>query len=378
MSPAVLIGAFYFCFFGALGTFLPYFSLWLVAHGLSPSETTRVISLTQLMSMLAPPLIGLLADARRARVWLLRGASLGTALAFLGFFGAHHRPEIYLTTALFSLFRAPLTSLADATALDQVRRTGGSYGRLRLWGSLGFLVAVVAAGALLQAHGLPLLVGLGAAALGLSAACAFAMPAPPPLPRRDVLGAWLHLLGSGDWWIFFLAVVLAQLAMAAYDSAFSLHLARLGFRGGFIGVAWATGVAAEIALLALSARIVARVGAPRLFAATLAIAVVRWALLSRATSPLLILCLQPLHGITFGLYWVSAVTMVRARGQNAPTAAQGLFAAAVASGSLIGMNLAGALLEAGGGRLLFGAAAVAATGATACAAWCVCRPHRIL
>src|SRR3954451_12774690 len=98
MSPAVLIPAYYVFLLGALGVFLPYFSLWLVGHGLTPTETTRVLALTPLMSLVAPPLVGLWADARRARAWLLSGGTLATWLAFCGFFVAETRPAIYATT----------------------------------------------------------------------------------------------------------------------------------------------------------------------------------------------------------------------------------------------------------------------------------------
>jgi PPP family 3-phenylpropionic acid transporter len=155
---------------------------------------------------------------------------------------------------------------------------------------------------------------------------------------------------------------------AAYDSAFSLHLQKLGFGGRFTGVAWATGVAAEIALMAVSGAILERVSAPRLFALALGTATLRWLLLARVTAPVAILLLQPLHGVTFGLYWVAAVTLVRDRGRAAPTAAQGLFAAATGSGSLIGMNLAGRLFELGGGRLLYTIAGACAALATVGAA----------
>ncbi|MDB4968361.1 MAG: hypothetical protein JWN44_4050, partial [Myxococcales bacterium] len=116
-----------------------------------------------------------------------------------------------------------------------------------------------------------------------------------------------------------------------------------------------------------SSTILARVGAARLFTLSLLTATVRWALLSRVTSATLILCLQPLHGVTFGLFWVSAVTLVRDRGHVAPTASQGLFAAALGTGSLIGMNVSGRLLEAGGGPLLYGMAATCAAMASLCA-----------
>ncbi len=364
MAFRLLISAYYFTFFGALGIFLPYFSLWLVAHGLSPSEATRVLALTPLMTLVVPPLVGLAADARRLRGWLLRAGSLASFLAFLGFFAAHARIELYAATAGFALGRAPLTALVDATTLAHVHHHGGSYGRIRLWGSLGFLVAAAGAGALIERVGVGVLVPAVAWALGLCAAVAFALPAPPPAANKGVFGAWLKLLGASDWWLFFAAVVLGQLATAAYDAGFSLHLSHLGFGGRFIGAAWATGVAAEIALLAASGWILKRIAAPRLFALSLATAALRWALLSRVSSAAAILCLQPLHGVTFGLFWVAGVTVVRDRGQAAPTAAQGLFAAAVGTGSVVGMILAGRLLELGGGRLLYGAAAGCAALAT--------------
>jgi PPP family 3-phenylpropionic acid transporter len=166
-----------------------------------------------------------------------------------------------------------------------------------------------------------------------------------------------------------------QMATAAYDSGFSLHLSQLGFGGRFIGIAWAIGVAAEIALMASSPAILARVSPARLFALSLATAVVRWSLLARVTSPAAILCLQPLHGITFGLFWISGVTLVRDRGHAAPTAAQGLFSAAVGTGSLVGMNLAGVLFERGGGRLLYTVAGACAAAATV-GAWLYERRNR--
>ncbi len=361
-----MIALYYFSFFGALGIFLPYFSLWLVAHGLTPSQATRVVSLVPLSSLVVPPLVGLVADARHARGWLLRLGSVATALAFLGFFVARSHGSVWLVTALFCAFRAPLTSLIDATTLSHVRHHGGSYGRIRLWGSLGFLVATVSAGAAIEARGVGVVVPLGAWSLAVGAAVSFALPASPPSERPGVVGAWLHMLASADTLLFLVAVALAYMATAAYDSAFSLHLQRLGFGGRFIGGAWAAGVVGEIALMAASRGIVARVGAPRLLALSIAVAAVRWTLLAVVRAPVLILCLQPLHGITFGLFWIAGVTVARDRGHAAPTAAQGLFSAALGVGSLVGMNVAGVLFERGGGRLLYASAgAVAAVGAVA-------------
>ena len=362
MPPASPIALYYFAFFAALGVFWPFFSLYLAAAGLSPTQITRVLAISPVMSLVAPPLIGLIADAKGARAWLLRSSSVATAVAFQGFVVARgSRPALYATAAAFALCRAPVGSLVDATALDCVRRHGGSYGALRLWGSLGFLIAVVAGGVLLESVGLDFVLVSTGLALGLAAVCAFAMPAPPAAPSRPPTLALLEMALDEQTWLLLVAVMLAQIANGTYDACFSLHLQRAGFGSRFIGIAYAVGVGAEIALLAVSGAVLRRVGAARLLACSLATATVRWLVLARVTSGSAILCLQPLHGITFGFYYAAAVTLVRERGgPSAPTAAQGLFAAVTALGSVLGIAVSGPVLERAGGEVfLVGAGAAA-------------------
>jgi MFS transporter, PPP family, 3-phenylpropionic acid transporter len=327
------------------------------------------MSMGPVMTALTPLAMGLLADARRARVWLLRGGSIATACAFAFFFRARPGASIYLVFALFSLFRAPLSSLADATAVEIVRRDGGSYGRLRLWGSIGFLVAVAAGGPATDLLGLRSLLGLTTATLFVAAASAFAIPAPPPEARPHVLRAWSTMLAAPEAWLFVAAVVLGQVACSAYDGCFSLHLTRLGHGAGFVGAAWAIGVAAEVGVLAASGRLMARHGAARLFAFALGVASLRWLLLAHVTDGPLLLVLQPLHGITFGCFHAGAVTLMRDRAPTAaPTAAQGLYYSAAGVGSVLGLSLAGRLLDTSGAPTLFTCASISAAGAFACAA----------
>jgi PPP family 3-phenylpropionic acid transporter len=367
--PALPIACYYFALLGALGIFWPFFSLYLVSVGFSPTEMTEVLVLSPLMAMLAPPLTGLLADARRARVWLLRAATCATALAFTGFFvTGSARAAIWVTTGAFSLCRAPLTSLADATAVEHARRHGGSYGAIRLWGSIGFIVAVLSGGVLLERRGIGWVLPSTAAALAVAAACAWWMPAPPLETRPRAWPAWVALLRARQGWLLLGAVALAQTAAAGYDGCFSLKLERLHYGPRFVGLAWAVGVVGEVVLLALSARIVARVGAARLLAFSIAVASLRWLALAHVTSAPLVLALQPLHGVTFGLFYVSAVTLMRDQaGGDAQTAGQGLLAGAFGAGSVLGFAFAGRLFEERGGAVLFTTASVVAAAGVACA-----------
>jgi predicted MFS family arabinose efflux permease len=188
------------------------------------------------------------------------------------------------------------------------------------------------------------------------------MPAPPPEIRRGVLSAWAELLSRPTERLFLLVLVFAQAGGAMYDACFSLHLAKLGFSGRFIGAAYSVAVIAEVGLLSMSGRILARLGPARVLTFSVAVAAVRWALTACIGSGMAILLVQPLHGITCGLFYTSAVTQTGlSAGRTTPTAAQGLMAASLGAGAVIGNLLAGPLFQTGGAGALFSVAAVSAS-----------------
>ncbi len=365
MGPALSISLYYLALFAALGFYWPYLTLYLAGLGLPSGEITRLAALGPLMGALVPVAAGLLADARTARVWILRGASIAAIAAFGALLAVGTgRLALYVVFALFALCRAPLTALVDATAVEEARLRGGSYGRLRLCGSLGFFGAVATGGALYDAAGYRAVIVATIVALAAAAASAFALPAPPTERRTNVLRDWAALLRAPDVPLFLAAILLAQIACSAYDGCYSLHLARLGFDGRFVGAAWAVGVGAEVLLLAASGRLLAWLGAERMLAIATAVAAARWLAIGHLSSGAAILALQPLHGITFGFYWVAGVSIVRARATaDSATAAQGLLAATASLGTVLGLFGAGTLFDRFGGGALFTVAAIAAAAA---------------
>jgi PPP family 3-phenylpropionic acid transporter len=356
------IAVYYFLFIGSLGIFWPFFALHLASLGLRPTEITMLYALVPLTGLLGPPLVGLMADALRARIWLLRGFTAATALAFAGIVHARaNRPALVAATFAFGLCRSPLSPIADASTVEHAQRTGSSFGRVRLWGSIGYLIAALSGGAILEASGLAGVLGATMIALTAAAVAAWGVPAPAPHTEPQAFHAARELLGKRPVWLFLCVVVLWQMAGAAYDSCFTLHLSRIGCSGRFTGAAWATGVLAEVVLLLVSGRIVAWAGASRVIAFALLTAVLRWFLLAHASGPSTILALQPLHGITFGLFYVAAVVFMREHApEKAQTAAQGLFASAYGLGGVVGMPLAGRVFESVGATALYTYAAIIA------------------
>jgi PPP family 3-phenylpropionic acid transporter len=364
MTPsAAPIAAYYLALCGAMGLYLPYLSLYLSSAGLSDSAAIGVQAVVPVMSLLVPPLLGLLADARQARIWLLRGFSAASAVMFalLGLAGGN-AVAITIVLAGFALARAPLTALTDATAHDHVRQYGGSYGRLRTWGSLGYLTTVLIAGRLYEATSIRLVVWATTSVLVILFLCARRMPAATPRREAGVLDDIRRLLRTRSVWLFLAAIAVAQITGTWYDTVFALHLSHIGHSKGFLGLVIAIGVGAETVLIAFSGAILARFRAEYMLAVAYAGSALRWVVLSMVTSSWAIVLQAPLHVFTFGLYWVSATTLMREyAGPRASAAGQGVLTAAVAIGSILANLTGGSLLESGGGFLVFRCAAVLAT-----------------
>src|SRR5262249_37029070 len=150
----------------------------------------------------------------------------------------------------------------------------------------------------------------------------------PPAP---VLGPARRLLREGSFPAFLAVAFLGQVAHSSYDLCATLHLRDLGASGDFAGVFWAVGVAFEIALMAISSRLFARFTPEPCLAVGLAAATLRWTLLSLVTSPYVLLALQFLHALSFGLVWLSSLAHIQQRVEpSIVSTAQGLFSAAIA------------------------------------------------
>jgi PPP family 3-phenylpropionic acid transporter len=255
--------------------------------------------------------------------------------------------------------------------MERAPAAGTSYGKLRLWGSVGFLAAAFLTGRVIDVTApaaLPAVIGAG---FVLALLAAWALPAKPRADRVPVASEARALLAAPDFAGFLVAMVLAQLAHSAYDLCFSLHFGDLGASGGEIGAAWAAGVFFEVALMAFADPLLARFGAPPLVAVAILGAAGRWLLIAMIRSRPVLLVLQPLHAVSFSLWWIASLAYIKDRAPaRALATAQGVFSAAVAAGSVTGMLAWGALYHRAGGAAVFtGAAAVALAGGLVAVAW---------
>jgi PPP family 3-phenylpropionic acid transporter len=312
---------------GVNGIILPYFPIWLNGLSFSPFEIGVVLAAQMILRVIAAPLAGLMADRMPERSFMLvwaGGLSLVTAVALFwtsGFWA------VLVVFSLQSAAFAPFMPIVEAITVTGVRRWGLQYGRMRVWGSVGFVCATLSVGALVTDHGadvvpaaislvfvLAIVAALLAPRLGRMGVTSAIKPVSPSALRR----VDLHLLMCG--------ASLIQASHGMYYAFSTLHWREVGFSTGSIGVLWATGVIAEITVFFMAGRIARRIGASTLIRFGGAVAIARWAFFPADLSFAAYLALQLTHAFTFAFVHVGLQSkMVDMVQEEQESAAQGAY-----------------------------------------------------
>ena len=366
MRPALSLTAFYFFSFAALGIFLPYFNLYLLHRGLAAWQIGLIAAVPPLLKILVPAFFGLAADRTGRRRALIIGACAATTLAFGLLLGVTSFAGILAAMIAFAFVWAPVLPLVEATTLETVERLKRlDYGRVRLWGSVGFIAATATMGVLLDyVSDRAILYGV-LAAFAATTAAAFGIPAAADSRRGAAAITLGALLRRREFLLFYGACLLMQLGHGTYYGFFSIALEGQGFSASAIGALWTIGVVAEVAFMFWSGRALSRIGAAPLLVISFVAAVLRWTLMARAPGPAGLAVTQCLHALSFGAFHVAAVTIIH---QSAPPSlratGQTLYSSlAYGVGSGLGLLLNGWLYAAWGPTRLFGwSAAISAAG----------------
>ncbi len=368
---AVKISLFYAAVFLAYGVIVPYFPVWLHAKGLSPVEISTVTAAPLFVRVLFTPTMGLLADRLanyRLVIVTLAWSALGLALVVSSLFG--YWPILAVGVA-FLLAMGTMLPLIETVAVAGVRTAGLDYGRMRLWGSITFILANFAGGVLIEALGGGFGIWLIASAAALIVGAAHLLPAPErrPSAARPARAHWrlslpVRLLRAPLFVVFLIAIGCIHGAHATFYTFGALHWQAQGLSAAWVGTLWAVGVIAEVLLFAFSGPIVRRFSPPQLIVAGGAAAVLRWSVMGFNPPLALLLPLQTLHALTYGAAHLGAILFItRAVPQQGMGSAQSFYAV-VAGGVILGLvGLAsGALYESLGGAVYFLAAAVSMIG----------------
>ena len=368
------LSGFYFFFFAIVGALVPYWGPYLQGLGFSAGQVGESIALINLMRVVAPNLLGYLSDRWEQRLRVVRVAALLALLALAGLQGSQDFGWLLLMTGLFSFFWNGALPQFEAATMNHLGAQEHRYSRIRLWGSVGFIVAVALLGALIERWGVGLVPwAMLLLATGMWLVSLLTPDREAPLAPASAGNFWQQLrrpevLG------FLLAAFLSQMSHGPYYAFFSIYLQEHGYGSGLIGLLWAWAVVAEIAVFAVIHRWLPRHGPRRLMLAALLLGGLRWLVTGAFPQHLgLLFAVQTLHAASFGIYHAVGIAVVnrffrgRSQGRGQAIYSSLTFGAGVAIGSL----LAGYLWAETGGNLVFYLAVVASVLAAGLAGWAV-------
>lgn len=334
--------------FLSVGIFLPFFPIFLADKGLTDTLIGFILATPLAIRIVAGPAVAAIADRYGRRVLALVITAAASGIGFAGFAFVDGFAALFAVAVFVSIFFAAIIPLSDAYAMDAVRNGAGDYGRMRLWGSIAFVIATLAGGAVLDVWPSSLVPYGLAISMLLTALVAFNLP---ELVHRESDAP----AGTGPatslrdpvFLIVLLAVGLIQGSHAVYYGFSSLHWQRAGISETTIGVFWIVGVIVEIGLFAVATRLRGFIGPLALIGIGGLAAIVRWIGFPLVETVPSIFALQLLHGLTFGATHLGMIGFIAAviPARRAATA-QGLAATFGGVATALATLVAGSLYSA--------------------------------
>lgn len=360
MRPRFLASAYYFLYFGASSALLPYLNLFYQQVGLDTPQIGVLAALLMIVMLLAGPLWGFIADAFRLHGRMLPTAMLMTLPPVLLLTGAGSFWTLALLVVWLAVCLAPIVPLADHAVLAVLGDQSHDYGKLRLWGAVGWGMGAWGAGAIAERFGTQyaFFVYLGVMAVGV--VIATRLPAPPAAQQSK---PDLRRFAADKRWLGFLAgVFLFGLAMATINNYFSLYMKSLGAGEGLFGLSVTAASLSELPIFFLSPLILRKWPPRVLMNVAFAIMGIRCLIYALIQNPTLLIVAQLMHGPSYSAMWTAGVSYAHAiTPSGLGASAQSLFGATMYSlagvvGALLGSQIYAAL----GPAALFRAAGLAA------------------
>lgn len=346
--PYVRLSGFYFFYFALLGTLVPYWTLWLQSQGFGAVAIGWLMGLLHVSRVLAPNLWGWLADRTGHRMRIIRLGALATWLIFSLIFWQDTLTGIALVMLGFSFFWNAVLPQFEVITLDYLGREQARYSRIRLWGSVGFVCAVVLIGWLLDRAGIAVLPWVVLVLMWLIWLNTLLLSVPVAGAEERVAedSGLTPILRQPQVIAFFAVCFLVQLSHGPYYTFYSVMLQEQGYTRGAIGLLWALGVVAEIALFMVMPRLLEAFSLRGIMLVSLLLCVLRWGLTGLWPEQLYVMLFaQLLHAATFGSLHAVGIALVQhyfdatTRGRG-----QALFSSlGFGAGGAVGAVLAGQL-----------------------------------
>lgn len=304
------LSGFYLFYFASLGALVPYWSLYLKSLGFSSLQIGQLMAILMATKIISPNIWGWIADHTGKRMAVVRWGSLMAIVAFCGVFVARDYWPLAAVMLLFSFFWNASLPQFEATTLSHLGKESHRYSMIRLWGSIGFILAVAGLGPLLDIIGPgllpPALLGLFIAIWG-SSLLVSEHPGQRETAQHESLG---RVLRRTDVLALLAVCFLVQASHGPYYTFYTIYMEGFGYSRGVIGQFWALGVIAEVVIFLVMSHLVHRVGLRSLMLWATWLTAFRWVLIGALPESLpVMLFAQLLHAASFGVFHATAIAL---------------------------------------------------------------------
>ena len=355
------LSRFYFFYYFFVGSFVPYWGIYLQSENFSPSSIGILLSLFQISRIVAPNFWGWLADHTGHRVKWIKLTSFLGLIGFIGVFWAKGFFWIFLVMSALSLFTSSTLPLAESLTLAHLATTDGHYSRIRLWGSIGFIVASLFLGYLIDFQGINILLWVLLIAQAIIFFLSNTIPETQDIQHKtNDLSIW-KIIKTPSVIALLIGCTLMVSAHGVLYNFYSIYLKDHGYSSGTIGWLWAVGVICEILIFMAMPKILQRYSLKAILLVSLFLGVIRFILIGASPDHLYLLFIaQMFHAATFGSFHAASIEVIAYyfKGRN-QTRGQAIYnSVAYGIGGTIGGLGGGYLIQYLGGQLGFMIAAI--------------------
>ncbi len=345
-GPHARARVFFLVFFAGASALLPFLALFYRGEGVGEGRIGVLTGLQPLTVLFGSTVWGAIADYTQRHKTVMLSLIVAVALTAIVLSAGGTFARLFLLVLVFAFFFAPIVPLADNSVLHMLGTDADRFGKLRMWGGVGWGGMAAVVGWLIERHGIEWSFYMFVFGMALSFVAARGLPPPRVSPRTRFFTALRELLATAGWAPFLFAVFLGGAGLGVMHNYLFLYLQDIGAGGRVMGVSMTVATAAELSFFFYADRLLTRFGPRRLLQIALLAGALRLLLYSVTSIPGLVLAIQVLHGPAFGLLYVSAVAFAY---RNAP---DGL--GATAQGVVNGVNFGlGAFVGALSGGLLY-------------------------
>lgn len=349
--------AFYFTFYAATSSLIPFLALYYRESGLSGAQIGLLASISPIVTWLAAPFWGAIADSTQRHRAVLTLTIIGAMSTMVLLSFANSLLWFLPIIVGYAFFSAPIMPLVDNSVMTILGERRELYGRQRIWGAIGWGVCAAITGVLVERFGLSVAFYLFVFWYLVLLYVSTRLPVSPVTTSREH-SFWQGvriLMRNRPLMTFLITVLFASIGSGIVHNYVFLYLADLGASETLMGLSQTAATFSELPVFFFSAILLRKIGARGLLLLSLLAYIVRLTAYTLMPPVWLVLPINLLHGLTFSALWVAGVSYVNSVAPKGMSAtAQGLFAGVTMGlGSACGALLGGLLFDTMGARVMF-------------------------